>query len=126
MQALSERLDTLLAGSTLRRADLLGFSSLKTYDPSPDALKGHRLESVGRRAKYLVWTFDDGTRVVLHLSQAGRLDVASLGRRAGLPGQQKILSQLNKSPCRRCFHLIPFLSHREPTAVMADASHEKP
>jgi formamidopyrimidine-DNA glycosylase len=75
MQALSERLDALLAGTTLRRADLLGFSSLKTYDPSPDALKGHRLESVGRRAKYLVWTFDDGTRVVLHLSQAGRLDV---------------------------------------------------
>src|SRR6516165_1718442 len=75
MQALSERLDALLAGATLRRADLLGFSSLKTYDPSPDALKGHRLESVGRRAKYLVWTFDDGTRVVLHLSQAGRLDV---------------------------------------------------
>jgi formamidopyrimidine-DNA glycosylase len=75
MQALSERLDALLAGTTLRRADLLGFSSLKTYDPSPDALKGHRLDSVGRRAKYLVWTFDDGTRVVLHLSQAGRLDV---------------------------------------------------
>jgi formamidopyrimidine-DNA glycosylase len=75
MQALSERLDALLAGTTLRRADLLGFSSLKTYDPSPDALKGHRLESVGRRAKYLVWTFDDATRIVLHLSQAGRLDV---------------------------------------------------
>jgi formamidopyrimidine-DNA glycosylase len=75
MQALSERLDALLAGTTLRRADLLGFSSLKTYDPSPDTLKGHRLESVGRRAKYLVWTFDDRTRIVLHLSQAGRLDV---------------------------------------------------
>ena len=40
MQALSERLDALLAGTTLRRADLLGFSSLKTYDPSPDSLKG--------------------------------------------------------------------------------------
>jgi formamidopyrimidine-DNA glycosylase len=75
MQALSERLQALLAGTTLRRADLLGFSSLKTYDPSPDALKGHRLESVGRRAKYLVWMFDDGTRLVVHLSQAGRLDV---------------------------------------------------
>jgi formamidopyrimidine-DNA glycosylase len=75
MQALAERLDALVAGTTLRRADLLGFSSLKTYDPSPDALKGHRLESVGRRAKYLVWTFDDDTRIVLHLSQAGRLDV---------------------------------------------------
>ncbi len=75
MQALSERLDALLSGQTLRRADLLGFSSLKTYDPSPDSLEGHRLVSVGRRAKYLVWEFDNGTRIVLHLSQAGRLDV---------------------------------------------------
>ena len=75
MQALSERLDALLAGATLRRADLLGFSSLKTYDPSPDSLKGRRLLSVGRRAKYLVWEFEGGTRMVLHLSQAGRLDI---------------------------------------------------
>ena len=64
-----------LAGLTLRRADLLGFSSLKTYDPSPDSLKGRRLLSVGRRAKYLVWEFEGGTRIVLHLSQAGRVDV---------------------------------------------------
>jgi formamidopyrimidine-DNA glycosylase len=75
MQALSERLDSVLAGLTLRRADLLGFSSLKTYAPSPDDLKGHVLRSVGRRAKYLVWEFDTGVRIVLHLSQAGRLDV---------------------------------------------------
>jgi formamidopyrimidine-DNA glycosylase len=75
MQALSERLDALLVGTVLRRADLLGFSSLKTYDPSPDSLKGHRLLSVGRRAKYLVWEFEGGTRMVLHLSQAGRLDI---------------------------------------------------
>jgi formamidopyrimidine-DNA glycosylase len=75
MQALAERLDALLAGTTLRRADLLGFSSLKTYDPSPDSLRGRRLLSVGRRAKYLVWEFDGGVRVVLHLSQAGRLDI---------------------------------------------------
>ena len=75
MQALAERLDARLAGMTLRRADLLGFSSLKTYDPSPDSLKGAVLTSVGRRAKYLVWEFDSGTRVVLHLSQAGRLDL---------------------------------------------------
>jgi formamidopyrimidine-DNA glycosylase len=75
MQALSERLDTLLAGATLERADLLGFSSLKTYAPAPDDLYGHTLRSVGRRAKYLVWAFDDGNRMVLHLSQAGRLDI---------------------------------------------------
>ena len=75
MQALSERLNALLAGTTLLRVDLLGFSSLKTYAPTPDATLRHRLVSVYRRAKYLVWEFDDGIRFVLHLSQAGRLDV---------------------------------------------------
>jgi formamidopyrimidine-DNA glycosylase len=75
MQALSERLDARLAGATLERADLLGFSSLKTYAPTPEDLYGHTLRSVGRRAKYLVWEFDDGNRMVLHLSQAGRLDM---------------------------------------------------
>jgi formamidopyrimidine-DNA glycosylase len=75
MQALAERLNALLAGATLLRVDVLGFSSIKTYAPTPDSLLHHRLVSVGRRAKYLVWEFDDGNRVVLHLSQAGRLDV---------------------------------------------------
>jgi formamidopyrimidine-DNA glycosylase len=75
MQALSERLDALLAGATLERADLLGFSSLKTYAPAPDDLEGRQVVSIGRRAKYLVWEFDDGNRLVLHLSQAGRLDI---------------------------------------------------
>jgi formamidopyrimidine-DNA glycosylase len=36
---------------------------------------GQTLESVTRRAKYLVWTFTGGLRMVVHLSQAGRLDV---------------------------------------------------
>jgi formamidopyrimidine-DNA glycosylase len=75
VQALSERLNALLAGATLLRADVLGFSSLKTYEPPLDSVLQHRLVSVGRRAKYLVWEFDDGIRIVLHLSQAGRLDV---------------------------------------------------
>lgn len=75
MQALSERLTAVLEGATLLRADLLGFSSLKTYAPTPESVLEHRLESVTRRAKYLVWTFDDGVRIVMHLSQAGRVDV---------------------------------------------------
>jgi len=75
MQALAERLSAALRGLTLSRADLLGFSSLKTYDPSPDSLVGRRLLAVGRRAKYLLWEFEGGSRIVLHLSQAGRVDV---------------------------------------------------
>ena len=86
MQALSERLNALLGGSTLRRADLLGFSSLKTYAPSPDELVGRVLLGVGRRAKYLVWDFEGGDRVVLHLSQAGRLEVGTRRRRRSRAG----------------------------------------
>ena len=41
----------------------------------PTRSRATRSLSVGRRAKYLVWEFDDGDRIVLHLSQAGRLDV---------------------------------------------------
>jgi formamidopyrimidine-DNA glycosylase len=75
MQALSERLTESLVGRRLREARLLGFSSLKTVSPESTELLGHTLMSVTRRAKYLVFTFDHGPRVVLHLSQAGRLDI---------------------------------------------------
>jgi formamidopyrimidine-DNA glycosylase len=75
MQALSERLTVSLVGRTLKEARMLGFTSLKTVSPEPAELIGHTLVSVTRRAKYLVFTFDNGARIVLHLSQAGRVDV---------------------------------------------------
>jgi formamidopyrimidine-DNA glycosylase len=75
MQALSERLSETLVGRKLREARLLGFASLKTVSPEPAELLGHTLISVTRRAKYLVFTFDNGLRLVVHLSQAGRLDI---------------------------------------------------
>jgi formamidopyrimidine-DNA glycosylase len=75
MQALSERLDAALSGHVLTAVDMLSFSSLKTFAPPADDLVGHTLLSVTRRAKYLVWSFDGGLRLVLHLSQSGRVDV---------------------------------------------------
>ncbi len=77
MQALAERLDAAFGGAVLSGSDLLGFSGLKTAEPGPDALVGHRVASFSRRGKFLVAEFDDGHRVLVHLSQAGRLDVES-------------------------------------------------
>jgi formamidopyrimidine-DNA glycosylase len=74
MQALAERLDRLLARATILGADPLQFSALKTYDPPPDALLGRTLEGVGRRGKFLVLSFG-GPRLLVHLSQGGRIDV---------------------------------------------------
>ena len=75
MQALGERLDTALRGATLDGYEVLGFTALKTVVPAPDSLLGHELLSVGRRAKYLVFDFGEPGRILVHLSQAGRVDV---------------------------------------------------
>ncbi len=75
MQALSERLDEAFSGRALIKAQMLSFSSLKTFSPDVDEINTHTLKSVTRRAKYLIFTFDNELRVVLHLSQAGRVDI---------------------------------------------------
>ncbi len=74
VQALAERLDAALAGSSLERFDLLQFSSLKTVTPRPSELVDRTLERVGRRGKYLVLSFG-GPRLLVHLSQGGRADL---------------------------------------------------
>jgi len=75
VQALAERLHDAVGGATLDGFDLLQFSSLKTVTPRPSELFGRRLEEVGRRGKYLVFGFEGGNRMLVHLSQGGRLDV---------------------------------------------------
>ena len=74
MQALAERLDALLSGATLKGVTALGFSALKTFEPRPESLIGEPLEGVGRRGKFLVLSFG-GPRLIVHLSQGGRVDV---------------------------------------------------
>src|SRR5262245_2173533 len=74
MQALAERLEAWLDGATFEGYAPLGFSGLKTYDPPPESLVGRALLGVGRQAKYLILDFGDDMRMLLHLSQAGRMD----------------------------------------------------
>jgi len=90
MQALAERLDRFVGGSVLSGADALQFSALKTVVPAPESLVGKSVEHVGRRGKYVLFelTADPaakgggvpakqakGPRLVVHLSQGGRVDV---------------------------------------------------
>ena len=77
MQALAERLEAAVGGHVLEGYEPLGFTALKTVAPAPDTLVGQKLERIGRRGKYLVLEWDGGTRVLIHLSQAGRVDVES-------------------------------------------------
>lgn len=74
MQALAERLDTYVGGATFGGATILQFSALKTFEPAIDALAGRTVAGVGRRAKYLIFDLE-GPRVLVHLSQGGRMDL---------------------------------------------------
>lgn len=80
MQALAERLTGSYAERELSRVDLLQFSSLKTVVPALDQVEGRRLTNVGRRAKYLLFDLGE-VRLIVHLSQGGRIDFESPGKR---------------------------------------------
>jgi formamidopyrimidine-DNA glycosylase len=81
MQALAERLSTLLAGQEMTRYEPLSFHGLKTAAPPPEIVTGVPLTRVGRRGKYLVFDFANEHRMLMHLSQAGRLDIESPPKR---------------------------------------------
>lgn len=74
MQALAERLHAAVAGGPLQALQPLSFSALKTVVPDPASLVGRTVEQVGRRGKYLVWSLG-GPRLLIHLSQGGRVDL---------------------------------------------------
>ena len=75
MQALAERLAFAIGGSELIALDALQFSSLKTYAPRPAELLGRLVTGVGRRGKYAIVGPEDGYRLLIHLSQGGRVDI---------------------------------------------------
>lgn len=85
VQALAERLDELLAGAALEGIEPLQFSALKTVTPRAAELAGRRLEGVGRRGKYLVFDLG-GPRVLVHLSQGGRVDLEEPPKRSRTKG----------------------------------------
>jgi formamidopyrimidine-DNA glycosylase len=74
VQALAERLTEAVGGSAFSAADVLQFSSLKTVTPRASELVGQVVDRVGRRGKYLVFELG-GPRLLVHLSQGGRVDV---------------------------------------------------
>ncbi len=74
VRALAERLQVAVGGGALHRVDVLQFSALKTVEPRLDSLTGRTVEQVGTRGKYLVFELG-GPRLLVHLSQGGRVTV---------------------------------------------------
>lgn len=72
VHALAERIADALHGATLTGIDPIQFSAIKTFEPAPESITGRSLTGVRARGKYLVLDLD-GPRVLVHLSQAGRV-----------------------------------------------------
>ncbi|HWC11540.1 MAG TPA: DNA-formamidopyrimidine glycosylase family protein [Acidimicrobiales bacterium] len=89
VQALAERLEAAVGGAAFAGAVPHQFSALKTVVPGPETLVGRTVEAVGRRGKFVVFEFAGpagpggeeaaealvGPRLLVHLSQGGRVDV---------------------------------------------------
>ncbi|MDQ3979256.1 MAG: Fpg/Nei family DNA glycosylase, partial [Actinomycetota bacterium] len=57
VQAMVERLEAAVGGSTCVGATALQFSGLKTFAPPPESLVGRELVGVGRRGKFVLFDF---------------------------------------------------------------------
>ncbi len=52
-----------------------------------ERIQGRRVVSIGRRAKYLLIKFEDGTTLIAHLGMSGRFSFHDQGKDTGAPGQ---------------------------------------
>ena len=68
-----EALERRVLGETVRGVRIASPSVLRTYDPSYDAPVGHRVESLQRVGKRIVFGLETDLFLVIHLMVAGRL-----------------------------------------------------
>jgi formamidopyrimidine-DNA glycosylase len=75
VEATARRLNEAVAGKTVDSVVAAGVSTLKSYDPPLDALRGVSIKGVGRRGKYLMVHFANELTLLMHLMSAGRFQL---------------------------------------------------
>jgi formamidopyrimidine-DNA glycosylase len=75
VETIRRQLAPLVAGRTLREIDVLDPRWSRPLAPGQleDALRGRRAESLGRRGKYLLWSFSGEVYLAQHLRMTGAL-----------------------------------------------------
>ncbi len=68
-----ESLQPRIVGQVLERAEIASPFLVRTFDPPLAELEGRMVRGLRRLGKRIVWCFDDGLFLVLHLMIAGRL-----------------------------------------------------
>jgi formamidopyrimidine-DNA glycosylase len=75
VETIRRQLEPQVTGSRIERAEILDERWTRPEPPArtEEALAGRRIETVGRRGKYLVLDLDDGAALVMHLRMTGNL-----------------------------------------------------
>jgi formamidopyrimidine-DNA glycosylase len=75
VETVRRQIEPALVGRRIARAEVLDERWSRPEPPrvAESALTGRRVESVGRRGKYLVVALDDGSTLVMHLRMTGNL-----------------------------------------------------
>ncbi len=75
VETIRRQLAPLVSGRTLRQIEVLDprWSRPLTPEQLEDALRGRRVESLGRRGKYLLWAFEEEVYLAQHLRMTGAL-----------------------------------------------------
>jgi formamidopyrimidine-DNA glycosylase len=75
VETIRRQLAPLVEGRTLAQIEILDERWSRLLEPAEleDALRGRRIESLGRRGKYLVWSFNEDVYVAQHLRMTGAL-----------------------------------------------------
>ena len=79
-----QSLERLVVGQRLLKVSLLHPFLLRSVEPPLGHFEGLVLRQTGREAKQIVLTFEDGTRLLIHLMIAGRLRWRAKGKK--VPG----------------------------------------
>ncbi len=75
VETVRRRLAPVLEGATIAQADIVDPRLTRPVDPAlvAGALVGERIAAVERRGKYLLWRFESGRTLVVHLRMTGSL-----------------------------------------------------
>lgn len=71
----ARRLGAALAGATIESTMAPGINALKTFDPPLHTLDGQRIDGLRRIGKHIVVDIADDLHVLIHLMNAGRLQL---------------------------------------------------
>jgi formamidopyrimidine-DNA glycosylase len=86
-------LEPLLTGRTLEAVDILDTRLVRPFEPRAvaDELEGERIAAVERRGKYLVFRFESGRSLLIHLRMTGSLRHVANGAPADDPYRRAVV-----------------------------------